>query len=81
MSSLRKQFFNHSESPDKSGTMSLKLSNKAIEDFKRIYTKDYGVTLDDASALKFATEFCNLMNGAYKKIPKDYYDNFVHGKG
>ena len=44
----------------------MKLSNKAIKDFKDIYYKEYGIVLDNEKAKKIATKFFNMMRVFHK---------------
>lgn len=52
----------------------MKLSQKAIEEFKAIYSQDYGVELDNEKAREEATSFFHAMRAVYKPIPKDHYN-------
>lgn len=49
----------------------LKLSNIAIERFKRIYKDEYGVDLDDERANILALELLELFRLIYRPMRKD----------
>jgi len=54
----------------------MQLSQKAIQEFKEICHKDYGVELSDATAGEEAVRFFNMMNSVYKPVPKNYYTEY-----
>lgn len=48
----------------------MRLPQEAINKFREIYRKDYGVALNDEQAIEIASSFFQLMKIAYKPIPK-----------
>jgi len=49
----------------------MRLSQQAIEDFKKVYKKEYGEDISDAEAEEMATRFLRLFNLIYQPIPED----------
>lgn len=47
------------------------ISDKSVEEFKKIYKKDYGVELDNEEAFGLAQRFFNMMRVVCKPIPKE----------
>ena len=50
------------------------ISQKALEEYKKIYQKQYGKTISDADALEQATKLLNLMKIVYKPMTKEEFD-------
>lgn len=48
----------------------LKLSKKALEEFKAIYLAEFGVALNDTEANKLGVELLELFRIIYRPIPK-----------
>lgn len=46
------------------------ISDKAVQEFKKIYKKDYGVELDDGVAFELAHKFFHMMRVVYRPIKK-----------
>lgn len=53
----------------------MKLSQSAIDEFKQIYCKQYGVTLTDEEANSKGLELLQFMKIIYKPIPKQSENN------
>lgn len=49
----------------------MKLSDKAIKDFKRVYFNKFGVRLSDEEANEKGIELLEFFRLIYKPIPKD----------
>lgn len=47
----------------------MKLSKKALKEFKQIYLEEYGKELKDSEALEKATKLLVLVKAIYKPIP------------
>ena len=47
------------------------LDKKAIEDFQKIYQKEFGVNIEFSEAEKIATSYFVLMASIYKPILKE----------
>ena len=45
------------------------LSDEAIQEFKEIYKRDYGVDLSDGDAYEQAHRCFNMMQAIYRPIP------------
>lgn len=52
----------------------MKISEKALKEYKAIYKKEYGIDLPDEDALEQATKLLNLMNIVYRPILKEDYE-------
>ena len=52
----------------------MKLSTKAIEEFKGIYQKKFGINLSDDEANKLGVELLKFFKLVYKPIPKNEYE-------
>jgi hypothetical protein len=50
----------------------MKLSNKAIEDFKKLYLKKHNIKLSDEEANRLGVELLQFIKEIYKPIPKTY---------
>lgn len=48
------------------------LSDTALNEFKAIYKKEYGVDLSDAEAAALAVSLLTLMNQIYRPIKKSW---------
>lgn len=48
----------------------MKLSKKALADFKKIYTKEFGVNLSEGELQNKALQFLIFFKKIYKPIPK-----------
>ena len=48
----------------------MRVSPEALEEFKVIYQKEFGIALTDAEALDKAIPLLNLMNAVYRPITK-----------
>ncbi|MCD4693813.1 hypothetical protein K8R62_00435 [bacterium] len=48
----------------------MKLSNKAIKDFKKIYLKEYGIILSDEKIKDEAVKFFKMMQVIFKGYKK-----------
>jgi len=55
-------------------------SQEAIEEFKKIYKKEFGEELSDQDATERATKLLNLMEAIYRPIPKRDYDKIQETK-
>ena len=51
----------------------MKLSDKAIRDFKKIYLDKYGLKINDEKANQLGIELVQFMKLIYRPIPKSYY--------
>lgn len=49
----------------------MRLNKKALNDFKEIYEKDYGIILNDEEAQILANALFNQMTVVYRPIPKN----------
>ena len=49
----------------------MRLSQQAIEDFKKIFKKEYGEDISDAEAEEMAIRFLRLFSLIYRPIPED----------
>jgi len=49
----------------------LKLSNKALEEFKKIYLSEFGISLSDDIANKLGVELLELFEIIYRPLPKN----------
>lgn len=52
----------------------MRLSNKAIIDFKKIYFVKYGLEITDDKANDLGIQLLQLMELIYKPIPKSFYE-------
>lgn len=50
------------------------ISQEALEEFKAIYKKQFGIDLSDQDALEKATKLLTLMKLVYKPMTKEEYD-------
>jgi hypothetical protein len=50
------------------------ISQEALEEFKAIYKKQFGIELSNQDALAKATKLLTLMKLVYKPITKEEYD-------
>lgn len=48
-----------------------KLKNTTISEFKKIYQKEFGITLNDIEANKLAIELLEFFKLIYRPIPKN----------
>ena len=53
----------------------MKLSQKAIEDFKKIYFKKFGINLTDEEANTLGVELLEFFKLICKPVPKDFKNN------
>lgn len=51
----------------------MKLSHKAITDFKKIFMKKYGLKITDEKANELGVELLQFMKLMYRPIPKPYF--------
>jgi hypothetical protein len=51
------------------------ISNKALEEYKKIYKEEFGVDISDERALEQAINLLTLMKAIYRPITKEDYDN------
>lgn len=51
----------------------MQLSNKAIEDFKKIYLQEYGVELPHEEVNRLGIELLQFVEMIYKPIPLDSF--------
>ena len=51
----------------------MKLSQNAINDFKRIFLDKYGLKITDEKANELGIELLQFMKLIYRPIPKTYY--------
>jgi len=58
---------------------SMRLPQKAIEDFKKIYKKEYGEDISDSEAEQMAFRFLSLFALIYRPLPPDI-PNFQNKK-
>lgn len=49
------------------------ISNKQLEEFKRIYRKQFGKDISDQDALESATKLLRLMEIVYKPMTRDEF--------
>ena len=49
------------------------ISKEALEEFKRIWKKEFGTEISDSDALESATKLLNLMKIIYKPMTKKDY--------
>lgn len=60
------------------------LTKQAVEEFKAIYERKYGVALGDAEAVELATNLLNLCRIVFvsstnpKRSPNEYEDNHAN---
>jgi len=54
----------------------MQLSSKAIEDFKKIHLKKFGVLLTNDEANRLGIELLEFFRLIYKPIPKKDYEYF-----
>lgn len=47
------------------------ISNERLEEFKRIYRKEFGRDISDQDALESATKLLNLLKIVYKPMTKE----------
>lgn len=57
----------------------MQLSNEAIQDFKRIYKKEYGKDISDEEANELGLNFLNFFKIILKKPPEKLNNNQNHG--
>lgn len=50
------------------------ISKEALEEYKRIYKKEFGKEISDAEALEQATKLFRLMEIVYKPMPKKDFE-------
>ncbi len=50
----------------------MELSKKAINDFKKIYRKEFGKTISDQEAQEKGQKLLSLFKIIYRPIPQDY---------
>ena len=55
----------------------MKLSRQAIEDFKKIYTEEHGVTVSDEEAEEMALRVLRLFDVLDRSIPCDSSDEVI----
>jgi len=55
-------------------------SKEAIEEFKKIYKKEFGEELSDQDATERATKLLNLMEVIYKPIPQKEHEKTPKAK-
>ncbi len=55
----------------------MQLSQIAIDKFKKIYLKEYGVNLADSEANSRGLSLLNLFKLIYKPIPKNEYERLI----
>lgn len=56
--------------------MSMKLSKKALDEFKAIYKAEYGVELSDAEVLDKGIRLLRLFKAVYKPIKNTTQNNY-----
>lgn len=49
------------------------ISKESLEEFKRIYRKQFGKEISDQDALEFATKLLRLMEIVYKPMTKEEF--------
>ena len=47
------------------------ISTEALTEFKQVWLKEYGRSIDDKIAEKVATKLLTMMKPIYKKMPKN----------
>jgi hypothetical protein len=52
------------------------ISDKALQEYKTIYKKKFGVDLDDQTALEQATSLITLVDAVYRPIKKEWLDEY-----
>lgn len=48
------------------------ISDKALQEYKEIYKRKFGIEVDDATALERAINLLTLMNTVYRPIKKEW---------
>ena len=49
----------------------MQLTQEDLEEFKKIYQREFGLALSDAQALELATAALNLMSAVYRPLPEE----------
>ncbi len=52
------------------------ISDKALQDFKRIYREEKGAELSDAEAMEEAVALLTLYNAVYRPIKKEWLEQY-----
>lgn len=52
------------------------ISKEALEEYKKIYQKQFGKEISDADALEQATKLLRLMEIVYKPMTKEEFERF-----
>lgn len=52
------------------------ISDKALQEYKEIYKKKFGVDIDDATAMDQATNLLTLVNAVYRPIKKEWLEEY-----
>ena len=60
--------------------MNMRLSKEAIEEFKRIYYKEFGKVLSDEEAQEKGQNLLSLFKIIYRSIPLDKKDKKIEHK-
>ncbi len=51
------------------------LTEKSIQDFKRLYAEEYGVDLSDAEVLLMTTNVLRLLDHVYRPLPGEQHED------
>lgn len=51
------------------------LSNKALDDFKRIWKEEYGEEIDDEKATRQAINLLTFFNAIYRPLRKEWIED------
>lgn len=54
----------------------MRLTDKHISDFQKLYLEEYGVTLSEDEALERSTKLIELVRVTYKPITKEDYKKY-----
>lgn len=52
------------------------LSKQALDDFKKVWKKEYGQDISDQKALEEGTALITLMKAVYRPIKKEWLDEY-----
>ena len=53
------------------------LSDKALEEFKEIWFKQYGEEISDERAVELGINLLNLFDHIYRPVPKEWMDELL----
>jgi hypothetical protein len=52
------------------------ISDKVLQEYKKIYKEKFGKNIDDATAMEQATKLLTLMNVVYRPIKKEWAEEY-----